>query len=236
MTHPSRSIRVLASVAGLALAPFAVAACGGGGATASTTPPKASTPATSVGTTSTALGTILVDSQGRTLYLFTHDSGSTSLCTGACATAWPPLVANGTSTAADGDRNHERRRTVHPAARRDDAARPHHPDLRRAGLRRVRPTARSDGLRRLVVRSPPRTRRLRRAQAAQARNRRADSAGSTKTRRNRSHQPAPEPEAHKPATCSAPKAEPRLKAVFRRTTAVTGLRQQRRPGDGDGNV
>jgi predicted lipoprotein with Yx(FWY)xxD motif len=102
MTHPSRSIRVLASVAGLALAPFAVAACGGGGATASTTPPKASTPATSVGTTSAALGTILVDSQGRTLYLFTHDSGSTSLCTGACATAWPPLVANGTPTAADG--------------------------------------------------------------------------------------------------------------------------------------
>jgi len=102
MTHPSRRIATLASVAGLALAPFAVAACGRGGATASTTPLKASIPATSVGTTSTALGTILVDAQGRTLYLFTHDSGSTSMCAAACATAWPPLVANGTPTAADG--------------------------------------------------------------------------------------------------------------------------------------
>src|SRR5437870_2845758 len=101
MTHPFRSIVTLASVAGLALAPFAVAACGGG-ASASTTPPKASTPPTSVGTASTALGTILVDSQGRTLYLFTHDSGSTSTCSGACATAWPPLLANGTPTAAAG--------------------------------------------------------------------------------------------------------------------------------------
>jgi predicted lipoprotein with Yx(FWY)xxD motif len=102
MTHRSRPIAILASVAGLALAPFAVAACGGGGATASTTPPKASTPPASVGTTSTALGTILVDAQGRTLYLFTHDSSSTSTCTGACATAWPPLVSNGTPTAAAG--------------------------------------------------------------------------------------------------------------------------------------
>src|SRR4051794_21791069 len=102
MTHRSRPIAILASVAGLALAPFAVAACGGGGATASTTPPKASTPPTSIGTTSTALGTILVDAQGRTLYLFTHDSGSTSTCTGACASAWPPLVANGKPTAAAG--------------------------------------------------------------------------------------------------------------------------------------
>jgi predicted lipoprotein with Yx(FWY)xxD motif len=102
MTHPSRPIAILASVAGLALAPSAVAACGGGGATASMTPPKASTPPTSVGTASTALGTILVDSQGRTLYLFTHDSGSTSMCSGACATAWPPLVANGTPTATSG--------------------------------------------------------------------------------------------------------------------------------------
>jgi predicted lipoprotein with Yx(FWY)xxD motif len=108
MTHPSRPIAILASAAGLALAPFAVAACGGGGATASTTPPtsttppKVSTPPTSVGTASTTLGTILVDSQGRTLYLFTHDAGSTSMCTGACAAAWPPLLANGTPTATAG--------------------------------------------------------------------------------------------------------------------------------------
>ncbi|HEX4629064.1 MAG TPA: hypothetical protein VH137_09765 [Gemmatimonadales bacterium] len=101
MTHPSRPIAILASAAGLALAPLAVAACGGGGATASTTP-KASTPPTSVGTASTRLGTVLVSSQGRTLYLFTHDSGTTSMCSGACATAWPPLTSSGAPTATSG--------------------------------------------------------------------------------------------------------------------------------------
>ena len=103
MTHPSRPIAILASAAGLALAPLAVAACGGGGATASTTPAKTtSTSPTSVGTGKTALGTILVDSQGRTLYLFTHDSGTTSMCSGPCATAWPPLVATGAPKATSG--------------------------------------------------------------------------------------------------------------------------------------
>jgi predicted lipoprotein with Yx(FWY)xxD motif len=49
-----------------------------------------------------SLGSILVDSQGRTLYLFLKDSGTTSSCTDACASAWPPLVASGTPTAANG--------------------------------------------------------------------------------------------------------------------------------------
>ncbi|HEU5105146.1 MAG TPA: hypothetical protein VFU11_04845 [Solirubrobacterales bacterium] len=41
------------------------------------------------------LGTILVDSQGLTLYDFHKDKGSTSSCYGACAAAWPPLLTNG---------------------------------------------------------------------------------------------------------------------------------------------
>jgi predicted lipoprotein with Yx(FWY)xxD motif len=103
MLNRSRPIAILASAAGLVLAPLAIAACGGGGATASTTPAKTtSTSPTSVGTAKTALGTVLVDSQGRTLYLFTHDSGTTSMCSGPCATAWPPLVATGAATATSG--------------------------------------------------------------------------------------------------------------------------------------
>jgi predicted lipoprotein with Yx(FWY)xxD motif len=104
MLNPSRPIAILATSAGLALAPAVIAACGGGGATAATKPAKTtSTPApTSIGTGKTALGTILVDSQGRTLYLFTHDSGTTSMCSGPCATAWPPLVAAGAATATSG--------------------------------------------------------------------------------------------------------------------------------------
>jgi predicted lipoprotein with Yx(FWY)xxD motif len=34
----------------------------------------------------------LVDSAGRTLYLFKADSRTKSACSGACATAWPPLL------------------------------------------------------------------------------------------------------------------------------------------------
>jgi len=41
------------------------------------------------------LGTILVDSQGRTLYDFHKDKGATSSCYGACAGAWPPLLTKG---------------------------------------------------------------------------------------------------------------------------------------------
>jgi predicted lipoprotein with Yx(FWY)xxD motif len=41
------------------------------------------------------LGTILVDSKGRTLYLFRSDSGSKSTCLGACAGTWPPLRTTG---------------------------------------------------------------------------------------------------------------------------------------------
>lgn len=37
------------------------------------------------------LGTILANSHGSTLYMFTGDHGS-SRCTGTCAKAWPPLL------------------------------------------------------------------------------------------------------------------------------------------------
>ncbi len=36
------------------------------------------------------LGSILVDAQGRTLYLFQKDMGGKSSCSGSCAKAWPP--------------------------------------------------------------------------------------------------------------------------------------------------
>ena len=40
---------------------------------------------------SSALGKILVDSRGRTLYLFEKDKGTKSSCFGKCAVNWPPL-------------------------------------------------------------------------------------------------------------------------------------------------
>ena len=40
----------------------------------------------------TAIGPVLADSKGLTLYWFSKDTRMTSACTGGCATAWPPLV------------------------------------------------------------------------------------------------------------------------------------------------
>jgi predicted lipoprotein with Yx(FWY)xxD motif len=48
-----------------------------------------------VSTALTNLGAILVDSRGRTLYLFERDRNGKSACMGQCATFWPPLIASG---------------------------------------------------------------------------------------------------------------------------------------------
>ena len=50
----------------------------------------------------TGLGKILVDSRGRTLYLFKKDTGGRSTCSGTCAVNWPPLLATGRLTAGSG--------------------------------------------------------------------------------------------------------------------------------------
>lgn len=51
-------------------------------------------------TSDTDLGTIVVDSEGMTLYVFDNDSEGTSACTGDCAANWPPLT--GEVTAGEG--------------------------------------------------------------------------------------------------------------------------------------
>ena len=106
---------VFGSWAIVALAGLTLAACGssGGASTASAQPPKNSSgePAT-VGVASTALGNVLVNGKGRTLYLFKKDTGTTSTCTGSCATFWPPVAASTSPTVGRGadavvDRGHE---------------------------------------------------------------------------------------------------------------------------------
>lgn len=52
--------------------------------------------------TTESLGEYLVDAEGRTLYLFDQDEGTTTACTGGCADNWPPIVADGTPTGGDG--------------------------------------------------------------------------------------------------------------------------------------
>jgi predicted lipoprotein with Yx(FWY)xxD motif len=47
-------------------------------------------------------GSILVDGDDRTLYLFDKETGQASECYGACADAWPPFLTEGAPRAAAG--------------------------------------------------------------------------------------------------------------------------------------
>jgi predicted lipoprotein with Yx(FWY)xxD motif len=92
------------------IAIVAVAGCGGssnGSATAATKQKSSGGSAGAGGGTvavanNSQLGRILVDSQGRTLYMFAKDMNGTSSCSGQCATFWPPVVAKGKPTAGGG--------------------------------------------------------------------------------------------------------------------------------------
>jgi predicted lipoprotein with Yx(FWY)xxD motif len=96
---------VFAATALVPLVAMAVAGCGGGNSSQATaaTPKTSSGAAATVGVASNdSLGKILVDSRGRTVYLFQKDTGSTSTCSGECAVDWPPVTAKGKPTAGDG--------------------------------------------------------------------------------------------------------------------------------------
>lgn len=93
-----------------ALIAAAPAGCGSSSTTSSPTSSApsatASTPAGTVGV-STAnvakLGVVLVDEQGRTLYVFMPDRHARVTCAGSCAQVWPPLkLANGQTPKASG--------------------------------------------------------------------------------------------------------------------------------------
>ena len=99
----SRPITFLAGAAAIPLVAVSVAACGGGGSAATAaTPPTSSRPPATVDVSKSNLGSILVTSKGRTLYLFKADVGTQSACSGTCVTKWPPLLATGKPTAGAG--------------------------------------------------------------------------------------------------------------------------------------
>jgi predicted lipoprotein with Yx(FWY)xxD motif len=96
-------MRIFAVIAALG---FGLAACsnsssgvygaGGSGGSAAGAP-------TTVGTSQVGdLGTVLVDGAGLTLYMFQNDKGSTSTCTGSCASTWPALTTSGNATTMSG--------------------------------------------------------------------------------------------------------------------------------------
>ena len=88
MRTRSLLLALLAAVAVLATVAVATGAAAAGRAT--------------VDVRKTKLGTVLVDGQGRTLYLFMKDRNDKSACSGACATFWPPLLTHGKPRAGNG--------------------------------------------------------------------------------------------------------------------------------------
>lgn len=97
-----RSRRI--AVALTAVAAIGMAACGedepsepaGGGDTGAMTDDP------SVEVASSDVGDILVDADGKTLYLFLNDTDEESTCYDDCEANWPPLVADGDPVAGDG--------------------------------------------------------------------------------------------------------------------------------------
>ena len=57
---------------------------------------------TTVATAEHDLGTIVVDAEGKTLYVFVPDNAGASTCYDDCATAWPPLLTEGDPVAGEG--------------------------------------------------------------------------------------------------------------------------------------
>ena len=76
------------------------AAGGGAGYGAGTTPSTGA----ALTTMDSSLGTIVVDGNGMTVYMFDTDTkgAASSACTGACLINWPPVITDGSQPTLDG--------------------------------------------------------------------------------------------------------------------------------------
>jgi predicted lipoprotein with Yx(FWY)xxD motif len=110
-----RISRIATAVGGAALAAALAVGCGGGGSSSSTSAAAQGAATTSTAVASTdggaatvavadnpKVGSILVDAQGRTLYLFEKDESTESYCNGNCAKVWPPYTTKGAPKAGNG--------------------------------------------------------------------------------------------------------------------------------------
>ena len=104
-------MRKLLTTAGLAATVLAVAACasssGSSSAAQSSAPAAGASSGAAVSSSGSALASrtisgtqVLTNSAGFTLYWFAPDTSTTSMCTGSCATYWPPV--KGPATAGSG--------------------------------------------------------------------------------------------------------------------------------------
>jgi predicted lipoprotein with Yx(FWY)xxD motif len=89
-------MRRLCSAAGLAAIVLAVAACASSGSSSSSPAAVPSSASSSAGTMVLFKmihgSKVLTNSKGFTLYWFVPDASTTSMCTGTCASYWPPVA------------------------------------------------------------------------------------------------------------------------------------------------
>lgn len=117
--RPTLRLALAVATAGL----FA-AACGGSSA-GSKAPVASSGARVSITTHKGPAGTYLTDSAGKSLYLFALDSGGQSMCSGSCATSWPPL--SGASAQSSGAVNQAQVATISRADGRTQITYAGHP-------------------------------------------------------------------------------------------------------------
>jgi len=95
-----RKITLFIAAAALSGAALVAAAFGDTSSAATPRAPKGAL----VALGKTALGKVLVDGRGHTLYLFDKDKRGMSACYGVCATYWPPLLSPAKARAGSGVR------------------------------------------------------------------------------------------------------------------------------------
>jgi predicted lipoprotein with Yx(FWY)xxD motif len=86
---------------------FGAAALAGCGAAATSTSSPGSgnggSTSSTISTGTTSLGTVLVDSSGRTLYYFIPETGGKiGACDASCLATWPPVTVSGSPTSSSG--------------------------------------------------------------------------------------------------------------------------------------
>ncbi|MGY4768660.1 COG4315 family predicted lipoprotein [Kribbella sp. CWNU-51] len=87
-TNHRRHLQIAATSFAAAVFALAAAACGSAPGDSAGSDPMPSATGDAVSAQPTALGTILVDGQGRTLYQFANDMTNKSTCADACAANW----------------------------------------------------------------------------------------------------------------------------------------------------
>ena len=97
----------------------------GAAASAVTSPALAAEPKKTLSLTiaSSKLGSIMVDGDGYTIYMFKPDARNVSNCEGQCLTAWPPVMLGKAETLANVATSADLRRSLLGVAMREDGSR-----------------------------------------------------------------------------------------------------------------